>query len=185
MQNKIQHLFLPEKITLSGIIEIDEAFVGKGKQWSRWGSISTRKAPVIGLIERGGRVVIKAIPDRTRNTILAIIEEYVEAGSTIYTDGWKGYNRLPKKYKHDFVVHSDRQYADGDVHTNNIENVWGYFKKSIRNAHHHISDKHVQLYLDEASWKFNNRHLSTKERFLMLVTKSMESVKKSTICATN
>lgn len=159
----------PENIKLSGIVEVDEAFVSPKNNWSRWGAICIRKAPVLGLIERGGKVVVKCIEDRKRDTILEMIEKYVEPGSIIYTDGYSGYRRLPKYYFHDYVNHSEREYVRDEVHTNSIEGFWSYFKKSIRNAHHSISDKHLQSYLDESAFRFNNRHLSQMDRFNMIL----------------
>lgn len=175
LQHKIRSVLYQDDIILSGIIEVDEAFVSKGNKWTRWGGITTRKEPVLGLIERQGNVVLKLIPDRLRATIIPLIVHHVAPGSTIYTDGHLSYRRLPNIYNHDYVDHSTREYARGDVHTNNIENVWGFFKKSIRNAHHSISAKHLQVYLDEAAYRFNNRHLSSFDRFHDILSRCLNN----------
>lgn len=171
--NKIRYSYYQDEKKLSGIIEVDEAFVSKlprGTHPTNWGGISTRKAPIFGLIERGGRVICLEIPNRKRDTIIEIIEKYVEKGSTIYTDGYAGYKILDKiGYKHNFVEHSTREYVRGDVHTNSIEGFWSHFKKSIRNAHHSISNKHIQAYINEAVFKYNNRHLSQMEKFNLIL----------------
>lgn len=154
-------------IKLSGIVEIDEVFVSKGKlnRWTRWGGITTRKAPILGLIERGGKVVIVPIPNRSREEILKIIKLHVLPGSTIYTDGWVSYRKLTDLYSHDYVEHSTREYVRGGVHTNTIENVWSFLKKSIRNAHHSVSEKHIAAYCNEVAFRFNYRDLTFTERF--------------------
>jgi len=158
-----------ENLMLSDIVEVDECFVSKGNQWTRWGGLSTRKAPILGIVQRGGQVVIKCIEDRTRGTILKLIEKHVEKGTTIYTDGHPSYKKLPDYYIHDYVEHSTHEYVRGDVHTNTIENVWSLFKKSIRLAHHSVSEKHIQIYCDETAWRYNNRHLSGAEKFNKMI----------------
>lgn len=159
-------LFQDENIVLDGIIEIDEAFLSKGNKWTRWGGISTRKAPIIGLIERGGgKLIVKTIEDRKRSTILNIINQYVNPGATIYTDGAPVYRILNKNYIHDFVDHSSHEYVKGEVHTNNIERVWRMLKSNIRHAHHSINEKHVQIYCDELVYRINMKHLTAGEVF--------------------
>jgi transposase-like protein len=157
----------PEIIKLSGIVEIDEAFVSKGEmnRWTRWGGITTRKAPILGMIERGGRVIIVPIPDRKRETLHDIIRNHIEPGSTIYTDGWAAYRKLTDDFFHDYVEHSSHEYVRGQVHTNTIENVWRFLKSSIRNAHHSVSEKHIEAYCHEISFRYNYRDLTFTERF--------------------
>lgn len=171
-QSKIREIMFQDNLKLSGTIEVDEAFVSKGNKWTRWGGISTRKEPILGLIQRGGPVVLLTIPDRTKESIIPIIQKYCQEGSTIYTDGYYGYKNLIG-FSHDFVQHNTREYVRGKVHTNNIENIWSQLKKSIRNAHHQISAKHIQQYLNEAAFRFNHRHLSQQQRFDMLINRAV------------
>lgn len=154
-------------IKLSGVVEVDEVFVCRGTlgRWTNWGGISTRKAPILGLIERGGKVVIVPIPNRSRQAIHEIIKKHVVPGSKIYTDGWAAYRNLTDLYDHDYVEHSSKEYVRGDVHTNTIENVWSFLKKSIRNAHHSVSEKHIEAYCNEVAFRFNYRNLTFTERF--------------------
>lgn len=177
---KIMHklrLVFEEKNTeqLSGIVEIDECFIGKGNLWSRWGAVSTRKTPIVGMLQRGGRVIMKCVDGRDHNTLTKIVIQFVAPGSAVYTDGWLGYSRLKQYYEHEAVNHSNREYVRGNIHINGIESVWGYFKKNIRNGHHYISGKHVQRYCNEVSWKFNNRQLTTMQRFNEILKRCLES----------
>lgn len=173
IQHKIRSTYAQDETKLKGIIEVDEAFCSADrkngyKTW--WGGISTRKAPILGLIERRGRVIVKVVPDRRRQTLIPMIQKYVEVGSTVYTDGYAGYRSLKDLgYEHDWVEHTTQQWTNGDVHTNSIEGFWSHFKKSVRNAHHFVSNKHIQSYLDEAVFKYNNRHLSQMERFDLIL----------------
>jgi len=168
MSHKLRTTFWQDdSILLSGTIEVDEAFLSKGgTKWTRWGGVSTRKAPILGLIERGtGRLIIKEIEDRKRTTILKLINKYVEKGSIIYTDGASLYKTLKENYTHEFVNHSEREYVRGNVHTNNIEGIWRMLKSNIRHAHHSVSSKHVQLYCNELCYRRNTKHLSATEIF--------------------
>lgn len=175
MQQLIRKSALQQQnLKLKGVVEVDECFISKGKWVHNWGAFSTRKAPILGLVERGGKVIIQTIPDRSRDTLLNIILNHVTPGSTIYTDAHPSYQNLSPLYNHDYVNHSAKEYVRGNIHTNTIENVWSMFKKSIRNAHHHISDKHSQLYCDQTAFRFNNRHLYTYERFNELLRLSMQ-----------
>lgn len=158
-----------DNLTLSDVVEVDECFVSKGNKWTRWGGLSTRKAPILGIVQRGGQVVIRCVDDRTRATILKLIEKHVEKGTTIYTDGHPSYKSLPEYYIHDYVEHSTREYVRGNVHTNTIEMIWSLLKKSIRLAHHSVSEKHIQSYCDESAWRHNNRHLSGAEKFTKMI----------------
>lgn len=176
IMHKLRLVFEEKQIEqLSGTVEVDECFLGKGSLWTRWGNISTRKTPIVGMLQRGGRVIIKCVENRGQGTLAKIVIQFVAPGSTVYTDGWLGYNKLKKHFHHETVNHTRKEYVRGDVHINGIEGVWGYFKKNIRAGHHNISGKHVQRYCNEVSWKFNNRHLSTMQRFDEILKKCLES----------
>lgn len=159
-------MFSRAKSKMAGIIEIDEAFIGGGSKWYNWSKISTRKQPIIGMIERGsGHIRIFLVENRSAATINKLIHDNIETGSTIYTDSWKGYAAIPKYYTHDSVDHSKREYVRGNVHTQNIESFWGTFKRNLRKTHIKISAKYVQLYVDEACWRRNNRGKSQMQLF--------------------
>lgn len=169
IQSIIRQQYFQDESKLGGVVEVDEAFVSKNpssKLKIKWGGISTRKEPILGLIERGGEVKAFCVPNRKKETVIEMIKKYVEPGTTIYTDGYAGYRSLENHgYKHDWVEHSTREYVRGDCHTNSIEGFWSHFKKSIRNAHHSVSVKHLPTYLNEAVFKYNNRSLTQMERF--------------------
>ena len=106
MLHKIrQYMEMENSHTLSGEVEIDEAFVG-GKNKNRHkdkkvekcqGRSYKDKVPVFGILERGGKVIAKVVPNTQAKTIVPIIKEKVELGSVVYTDGWD-YSGLHGKY---------------------------------------------------------------------------------------
>lgn len=168
ISHKIRCVLKENVRKLKGIIEVDEAFLSKKKEWqNRKGNYRrSMKTPVLGLIERGGPVIIVKITHRTKSKILEVIERHVEEGSTIYTDGAAAYKNNFINYKHDFVDHKLGEYfKEGGVHTNSIERIWGRLKRSVRATHSYVSEKHVQIYCDETAWRYNHRNDTTKEKF--------------------
>jgi len=159
----------------SGVVEIDEAFIGGGTKWSRWGSIcKTRKQPILGFLERkSGLIKVELIEERNIKTLDEVIGRHVEPNTTIFTDGWSGYNNLKKSYEHDFVEHSKHEYVREEVHTNSIENFWGVMKRNIRGAHTKIGHEYVQNYMDEIVWKFNHRDKTPLWRFNNLIDRAI------------
>jgi transposase-like protein len=167
---------------MKGIIEVDEAFIGKGSKIYNWSGISTHKQPIIGLIEREtGNSRMFLVKDRKAATIRKLLLENVEIGSTVYTDSWRGYNCLSEYYSHQSVDHSKREYVRGKVHTNNIENLWGRMKRNIRGAHIKISDRYVQEYINEACWKNNQKNKSNMQLFNEILVCTFFASSKSSI----
>ena len=105
------------------------------------------------------------------------MKKNVEAGSTVYTDGWS-YKGLEKKYEQRSVDHSKKFYGityvtdDGEiieVTTNRIENAWSTLKRTIKGTYIHVSKKHMQKYVDEFVFRFNTRNFSDSQRFNLLL----------------
>ena len=143
---------------LSGHVEIDEAYIGgKSKEVGRPGPES-KKTGVLGMVERGGDLMTHVIPDAKTNTLMPLITDNVEKGSTISTDEMQGYKKLRNHdYTHGAVKHSAEQSKDGIHHTNSIEGVWSQLKRSIKGTHVHVSRKHLPKYLGEFEYRYNMR----------------------------
>ena len=138
---------------------IDETFIG-GKIRGRGRGYRGNKAAVVGAVQRGGRIVLKVIQARDRATLHKFIEEVTDDETEAYfTDEWAPYAGISdENTSHETVNHSAEQWARGDVHTNTVENVWSLLKQSIIGAYHQVSVKHLDAYLDELEWRFNNRN---------------------------
>ena len=117
------------------------------------------KTWVAGAIQRGGNVRIERIPDVTRRTLHAFIGRAIrDEAEAIYTDDLKSYLGIgDADTRHETVNHSAEEWAVGDVHTNSIEGVWSLFKRSIVGSFHKMSVKHMDRYLEELEWRYNNR----------------------------
>jgi transposase len=143
---------------LSGEVEADETFMG-GRP--RAGSPLTRKEHydrktiVFGAVERGGRV--RATVGEFRGDAWSHVETHVLPASVVYTDEYGPYTSLNRGYQHKRINHSQKVYVRGDVHTQTIEGFWSLVKNGIRGAHHAVSAKHLQGYLNEYAWRYNFR----------------------------
>lgn len=154
---------------LSGIVEVDETYVG-GKQKRGDGKRGrpslaiSNKSMVLAAIERGGNVRLRVEKRATKKLLHGFINETcAPTTEAIYTDEYNGYIGIgDADTKHDTVKHSLGEYVRGDVHTNTVEGVFSLFKRSIVGSFHQISKKHLDRYLDEFEFRYNNR----KNRYL-------------------
>ena len=144
--------------TLLGVVEVDETLVG-GKATKKGKGYRGNKTWVAGALQRDGRVRLEAIPNVRKRTLHGFIERTVhDKAEAIYTDELKSYLGIADHdTRHATVNHKAEQWVVGDVHTNSIEGVWGLFKRSLMGSFHKISAKHLDRYLSELEWRFNNR----------------------------
>jgi transposase-like protein len=144
---------------LKGIVEVDETFVG-GRMEGQGRGYKGNKTVVVKAMQRNGNICLQVVRGTDRETLHGFIRE-TTAGDTqaIYTDEWPAYKGIADKdTEHKTVKHRDKAYvAEGDVHTNSIENVWSLLKRSIVGSYHQVSAKHLDAYLDELEFRFNNR----------------------------
>ena len=150
---------------LRGHIELDEAYVG-GHRPGKRGRGAEGKTIVMGMKERGGRMETAVIPNIKKNTLRGVVLENVEEGSTVSTDELMSYGLLEGDgYKHGMVQDGAKQYANLDEetginhHVNHVENFWRLFKNSIRSTHIHVSEKYMDRYLNEFTFRSNRRQM--------------------------
>ena len=144
---------------LTGIVEVDETWVG-GKKKNVGHGNRDNKVMVKGALERGGNVRMQVGQHASRAELHAFIRSTVHPDNThtIMTDDWAAYRGIgDDNTQHIVVNHSAKEYVRGAAHTNGIENVWSLLDRSIMGAFHHVSEKHLDRYLDELEWRFNNR----------------------------
>ena len=143
---------------LSGDVEADETYVGGKTTGGKRGRGAPNKTVVFGMLERGGDVMAKVVPDVKKRTLQPIVAKNVEPGSTVHTDELRSYFGLGRAgYWHETVNHGAGQYVDGDSHVNGIEGFWARLKLSIRGTHVHVSRKHLQTYVKEFEYRYNMR----------------------------
>jgi transposase len=145
---------------LGGEVEIDEAYIGgkrRGGPTGRPGK-GSHKTPVVGIVQRRGKITAVVTPNVSRATIMPLIEAKVLPRSMIYTDDYKVYNPLAERgYSHSRINHSAKVYVVGNIHTNTIEGFWSLLKNGIRGVYHSVSSKHLQSYVNEYTFRYNHR----------------------------
>lgn len=145
---------------LDGEIEIDETFIG-GKGKNRAFKPNYNEIPkqvVMGMLQRDGKVYLKHIPNTGKWTLLKQIKDNVSPKAKVYTDEWGGYIQLKyHNYNHQTVNHKSLQFVKGDIHTQNIENVWSILKRGVYGVYRVVSKKYLQAYIDEYAWRYNHR----------------------------
>jgi transposase-like protein len=156
---------------LSGIVECDETYIGgKGKFMhesvkrrrgieGKGGPRTAGKTMVMGAIQRRGGVRLQVGNRPTKEELQAFVRAKIADECTaIMTDENRSYQGIAdRNTRHETVDHFSKEWVRGDVHTNTLENVWSLFKRSIIGSYHQISVKHMDRYLDEFEFRFNNR----------------------------
>ena len=135
-------------------VEVDETFIGGAARFMHFGRrkrvITERgvkdKAPVFGILERGGKVHANVVPTRRKHHLQAEIRAHVAAKSAIYSDALL------------------ERYVDGQVHTNGLENFWGLLKRGLKGTYIAVEPFHLFRYVDEQVFRYNNR--ATKGHFI-------------------
>jgi transposase-like protein len=177
MDHRIRHALSMGSINkLSGQIEADETFIG-GKARNMHadkravkitGTGGKDKTAVMGILERGGKIVTKVVPNRKKKALQAEVREHVLAGSALFTDALKSYEGL-SEFQHEVVDHAV-EYVRGEVHTNGCENFWSLLKRTLGGTYVSVEPFHLFRYLDEQAWRYNHRKgLNDGQRFDMAV----------------
>jgi len=172
--NKVRMLMMRDiPDVFSGTIEIDETYIGgqwKNKRKSQRIEESKRgrgtlKTPVLGILCRGGKVWAEVVTDVEARTLIPLISRRVKRGSTILSDTWRSYTGIATKgYIHRLVEHGKGKYSDKKGgHINGLEGFWGYLKRRLM-AKGGIRRERLPLYLTEYVWRYNHRHLSSKQQ---------------------
>lgn len=178
---QIRKAFIEHGELLEGIIEADETYIG-GKNKNRHNDKKVKggqgrggddKVPVIGILQRDGKVKAKKADDVSSKTLHKFIKQNVKPGSILNTDEWRGYSGLSSKFNHLVVSHGKGEYVNGNTHTNTLEGFWSLFKRGIVGQYHQISRKHLNKYVDEFCFRYNNRNVNSIETFNLVINKAV------------
>lgn len=154
---------------MTGRVEADETFIG-GKARNMHKSVKERRkiktggesmTPVMGLLERGTRdecskVRTKVLKGRGSAELQGHVRKYVLKGEEVISDSHRGYAGLHDEYTHSVIDHAVA-YVNGHVHTNGLENFWSLLKRAVKGTYVSVEPFHLFRYLDEQSFRFNER----------------------------
>jgi transposase-like protein len=149
---------------MGGEVEVDETYIG-GLARNMHRSVKSRrikgtggsgKVAVMGLLERHGEVRAKVIHNIKQTTLQDEVRSNVESGANLFTDSHRSYFGLREDYVHKVIDHAEK-YVDGQIHTNGIENFWSLLKRGIKGTYVSVEPFHLFRYLDEQTFRFNNR----------------------------
>lgn len=148
---------------LGGEVEVDETYMHpdpskNSRLKSEPGKRYYNSEIVFGMVERGGRAKVKHVKSSGKRVLVPEIQSSVKSGSTVYSDEWAAYGKLPLYgYPHETVNHSQHQYVAGRVHTQNIENFWSNMKRGIKGVYRHVDAQYLQAYADEYAFRYSHR----------------------------
>ena len=166
LQKRIRQAMDDNDSILKGIVETDESYIG--------GSLSNKhldnktqyhksgmehKIPVLGMLQRKGKIVVKILNKAWGKEIQPIMKQVIAKESELVTDGFGGYKDLGEHYReHVILNHSKQIRRIGEYHTNTIEGFWSLLKRAIIGQYHKITPEHLQDYINEIAFKYNHRH---------------------------
>jgi molybdenum-dependent DNA-binding transcriptional regulator ModE len=169
MFKQIRSMLSEDTLTLLKEVEIDETYVG-GRRHGKTGRGAEGKTPVIGMVERKGKVVAKVVSNVKSSTVMPLVNKQVIPLTTVYTDEFSLYDTLPYVYPHECVNHGKKEYVVGKAHTNTIEGFWSLVKRGIDGTNHAVSPKYLQGYVNAYSFRWNHRD-EDEPMFLQILSK--------------
>lgn len=161
MMHRIREAMKDDGGPLTGIVEVDETYIGKVPGGR---GRSSGKSMVMALVERQGRVKALVPTKKLKEVVL----DNVDKSATVMTDRFGAYNELRRHYKHKRVRHA-HHFVNGDIHVNTAEGFFGLLKRGIVGIYHHVSVQHLEKYLAEFTFRYNRRLVSDLERADMLL----------------
>ncbi len=193
MFHQIRSLLTQDEAPIGGegeIVEADEAFIGGLSKWKDHGRKKgkgggwTGKQPVHGFVQRKregrpAKIAARVLPPSPMENWREQLEESVHIRvlpkSSLFTDSYVAYEKMGQRgYTHKRVNHARRIYVEGDVHTNTVEGFWSLLRRGISGVYHGVSTKHLQSYVDEYVFRYNNREATGRGMFEAFLDRASE-----------
>jgi transposase-like protein len=185
MAHRIRYTMSQEPLSskLGGIIEVDETYIG-GRRRNAQAQVTKLgeraqdrlgpfegKAPVVSVLQRGGRVQSKHMPRVTADNLRPMVQQMVAEDAHVMTDSSSVLKGTLMTHKHDHVNHRAKEYVryeDGVcISTNTIEGYFSILKRGINGVYHHVGKQHLHRYLSEFDFRYNSRKEKDGDRTLL------------------
>ena len=151
----------PGRDRLAGDVEVDETYVG-GLEDGISGRGAQKKALIVVAAEdvgqRLGRIRLRRVPDASAKSLQGFIDDVVEPGSQVHTDGWTGYDRVQAHgYRHRITYLSEHPQPANEL-LPRVHLIASLLKRWLLGTHQGaVSPAHLDYYLDEFTFRFNRR----------------------------
>lgn len=156
MMKQVRKL-MAEKITLDGPVEVDEAYFGGSDENKPKHLRGRKKTPVLGMVERDGRVVAQVVPDVKVSTLVPVVRKTIEAGSTTISDEASAFEIAAFDHFTHLTVNHRKGFREGSAHTNTIDGFWSLVKRGITGVYYQVGIEYLQSYLNEYAFRYNRR----------------------------
>ena len=152
-----------EDDNLTGEVEVDETYIHpdprKRSSLKARGQRYHNSQVIFGMVQREGKAKVRHVKNASVRSLIPQIEKSVENSATVYSDELRSYTSLKRLgYKHNAVKHKDGKYVDGQIHTQNIENLWSTMKRGIKGVYRHVDPAYLQAYADEYAFRYSHRN---------------------------
>lgn len=158
MFHMIRSMMGDDSDKLDGEVEIDEMYMHPNPM-RRSTAMAHNSQVVLGMVERKGKAKVRHIKSSGVRVILPVVAENIDPETQIYTDQHGSYRALSRRgYAHATINHAESRYVRGNVHTQNVENLWSHIKRGIRGVYRHVDAKYLQSYVDEYAFRYSHRN---------------------------
>jgi len=166
-----------KKNMFGGTVEVDECYVGGSESNKHKNKkFTSQKTAIIGLVNRETKQAKAFVVESpNKEELLPKIGGNVKEKSVIVTDTYGVYKDLKNNFTHKTVKHLANEYVKNEldidgrvafkVHTNTVEGFWSIVKRTVNGTHHWISKKHTNRYLNDMTFRYNQRQLNSQNKF--------------------
>jgi hypothetical protein len=167
---------------LSGVVELGETYVGgvegnkhKSKRTTNPNIIQGDKTMILGMLERGGDLVMKKFDKINKVNVQPIIDQHISETAIVNTDESTIYKGALSGRERRIVNHKKKQYVNGEDTTNRIEGSFAHFKRMVSGIHHWLSHKHIQKYTNMFCFRWNTRGFDEHSRIDIFLSDTINS----------
>ena len=171
LAHRIRETWKKDNHSFFGPVEADATYVG-GKESNKHvskklnaGRGTVGRIPVAGIKDRTtNKVMAKVVEDAGKSTLQGFVRSNTQTGATVYTDESRSYHGLAAMYRHEAVNHSVDEFVHKQAHTNGVESFWSLLKRGYHGTFHHVSEKHLDRYVNEVAGRHNQRPEDTEDQ---------------------